>query len=64
MLSDFSKYVNKDNNTYKNQQVIGHKDLFRGVIVIEQVILNQNWINFNSHIKVIAKSCVEYNHEC
>ena len=35
MLQDMSKYFNNDNNVYANQQLIGYRELFRGVIVKE-----------------------------
>ena len=37
MLDNINEYFNDDNNPYTNQQLIRHKDLFRGVIVKEWV---------------------------
>ena len=63
MLNDANKYFNKDNNHYANQQLIGCKDLFRGVIVIEWVIRNQSKINFHQYNKLLVKSCAQCYHE-
>ena len=49
MLCDINKYFHNDNNIYATQQLIGHKDLFREVIVKEWAIINQNRTNFHSH---------------
>ena len=64
MLNDVSKYFNKNNNHYTNQQLIGCKDLFRGLIVKECAIENQSRIIFHQHNKVLVKSCVQCYHEC
>ena len=38
MLCDMSKCFNNDDSFYSNQQMIGHKELFRGFIVKERVM--------------------------
>ena len=64
ILCDINKCFSYDNNPHTNQQLIGHKDLFRVVIAKEQVVSNQKWIYFKSYGKLIVESCVEYHHEC
>ena len=64
MLCDVSDYFNYGNNTCTNTQFIGQKYLFRGVIVKECVVSDQNRIALKSDNKVIVKSCVEHYHEC
>ena len=51
MLKDINKCFNNDDNCYKNQQLNGCRDLFRGVIVKEWVIGNYNTINFYTYNK-------------
>ena len=38
MLGDINKYFHNDNNPYANQQLIGFKDLFKGVIAKEWIV--------------------------
>ena len=64
MLNDVNKYFNNNDDYYTNQQLIGHRELFRGVVVKEWVIENQNNINFHAYNKVLVKSCVQFYHEC
>ena len=64
MLKDINKYFNNDDYYYTNQQLIGHRGLFRGVIVKEWVMGNHNNINSHACNKVLVKSCVQFYHEC
>ena len=64
MLNDINKYFNNNEDYYTNQQMIGYRDLFRGVVVKEWVIENQNNINFYAYNKVLVKSCVQFYNEC
>ena len=58
MLKDIDKYFNNNDDYYINQQLIGCRDLFRGVIVKEWVMGNYNYINFHACNKALVKSCV------
>ena len=33
MMKDILKYLNKENNFWTNQQVLGMREVFRGVVV-------------------------------
>ena len=48
-----SKYFNSDGDYYANQQLIGYKNLLRGVTVKDWVIDNYNSANFHPHNKVL-----------
>ena len=63
-LREINKNFNNDNHTYANKQLIGHINLFRGVIVKEWVVSNQKQIDFRLSNKVIVKRCVIYHHGC
>ena len=63
MLNDISKYSNNGDDYYTNQQLIGHKDIFRGVVVKEWVMGNDNNINFHTCNKVLVKSSVTFYHD-
>ena len=64
MLNDINKYFNDNEDYYTNQQMIGHRDLFRGVVVKEWVMKNHNNINFHAYNKVLVKISVQFYHEC
>ena len=63
ILNDVKKNFNKTSNHYSNQQLTGHKDLIRGVIVKKWIMRNQGRINFHQHNKLLVKSCVQHYHE-
>ena len=63
MLYEINKHFNNNNNVHTNKYLIGHKDLFRGVIVKEWVVSNQNRIHFKSHNKLIVKMCTQHYHD-
>ena len=48
ILRDIIKYFNDDENCYANQQTIGCKDIFRGVIVKEWIVGNECGVNFHN----------------
>ena len=58
-----NKFFNNRNDYFINQQLIGHIDLFRGVIVKELVMGNHNISKFYAHDKVLVKSCVHFYHK-
>ena len=64
MLKDINKCFNDDNDYYANQQLIGCNDTFRGVVVKEWVMGNNNSINFHACSKVLVKSSVQFCNEC
>ena len=64
MLKDINKIFNNDDDYYRNQQLIGHMHLFRGIIVKEWAMGNHNNVNFHAHNKALVKSCVKFYCEC
>ena len=64
MLFDINKNFNNDDNPWTNQQIIGHKDLFRGVIVKECAVPNQKPIESKSCDKVIINMCLKCCYGC
>ena len=64
MLNDVNKYFNNNDDYHTNQQLIGHRELFRGVIVKEWVIENLNNMHFHTCDKVFVKNYVQFYHEC
>ena len=55
VLHEINNYFNNDNNACTNQNLIGHRDLFRRVIAKEWVVSNQKHIDFRSYDKAIVK---------
>ena len=53
MLNDMKSHFNNDDDYHANQQLIGHKDLFRGVIVKHWAIDDHSGVNFHPHNKVL-----------
>ena len=64
ILQEMNKYFNNDTIFDANQQLIGHRDLFRGVVVKELVVSNKKNIDLRSTNKEIEKMSVKYDHEC
>ena len=64
MLKDINECFNNCNDHHTNQQLIGHRDMFRGVVVKEWVIGKNINIIFHAHNKVLVKSIVQFHHEC
>ena len=58
------KYFNDDDNYYANQQIIGYKDVFRGVIVKEWVVGNEYGVNLHNYNNILIKCCVQFYVEC
>ena len=53
MLKDTNKNFNNEDGHCTNQQLIGHKHMFRGVIVKDWVIDNSNSVNFHPRDKFL-----------
>ena len=51
IVCDVNKHFNSDNNVCTNQQLIVHKDLFRGVIVNKLAMLNEKRMILKCAIK-------------
>ena len=64
MLRDIIKYFNYDDNYYANQQIIGYKDMFMGVIIKEWVAGNEHGVIFHNYNKILIKCCVQFYVEC
>ena len=64
MVNDMNKFFNNSNDYCTNHQLIGHRDLFRGVTVKEWVMGNHNVSKFHACNKVLVKSCFHFYHEC
>ena len=55
MANDAKNHFDDDDDCFTNHQLEGHRDLFRGVIVKEWVMGNNNKINFH----VCNKACIK-----
>ena len=65
MIKDIKRYFSGDETEcYTNQQLIGIKALFRGVIVKEWVAVNNENINYHECNRKIVKSCIRFYHDC
>ena len=64
ILNDEKKNFNKTNNHNSNQQLVGHNDLFRGVIVKQWLMGNQVRIIFFRHNEALAKFFIKCYYEC
>ena len=60
MLRDEIKYFKDVENYYTNQQIIRHKEIFRGVIVKEWITGNEHGVNFHNYKKILIKCCVQF----
>ena len=46
---------NDDDDFFTNQQTIGHKNMFRGVMVKEWIVGNEHCVNFHNYNKILIK---------
>ena len=60
MVKDAKKHFNNNNDYYKNKQLIGRGYLFRGVLVKECVMGNNNISVFHTRSKVLVKIYVHF----
>ena len=51
-------------NHCTNQQLIGHRDMFRGGSVKEWVMGNNNSTNLHARGEALVKSSTQFCHEC
>ena len=58
MMKDIVKHFNDDEDYCINEQTIGFKDIFRGVIVKEWIADNECCVNF------LIKCCAQFHVEC
>ena len=64
MLRCAIKCFNDDENYHTNQQMIGHKDMFRGVVVKEWIVGNECGVNFHNYNEILTKCCGQFHVEC
>ena len=65
MIKDIKRYFSGDETEYyANQQLIGIKALFRGVIVKEWVAVNNDNMNYHEYNRILVKSCMQFYHNC
>ena len=60
ILKDTNKYSSNEDDCCTNKQLIGHKDIIRGVIVKDWIMHNINSVNFHPHDKVLIENCVKH----
>ena len=64
MINDAKRYFAEDEMYYHtNQQIIGIKAFFRGVIVKEWVVVNDENVNYHEHNRILVKSFARFYHE-
>ena len=64
IVRDISKYFDGDENYWTNQQVIGLREIFRGVVVTNWVAMPLERVNFLAHNKIIVREAVKFYSEC
>ena len=55
MENDIENHFNKEGNSHTNQQFLGAKEIFRGVVVKEWVGLPSERIYFSEHNKILSE---------
>ena len=60
MMKEMIKNFNDDEDCYTNQKIIGHKDMFRGVIVKEWIVGNEDCVDFHTCNNILMKCCVQF----
>ena len=63
MMNDIVKYFNKEENLWTNQQFIGVREFFRGVVVKSWVAMPVESADFKRHNKIFIKKA-EFCSEC
>ena len=63
MLKDINKYFNNDDDCHTSQKLIGRRDVFRGIVLKEWVMGNNNNMNLHACNKVLVKIRVKFYHE-
>ena len=63
-MKDIIKHFNDDEDICTNQQIIGFKDMFRGVTMKEYVSGNEHCVDFQIYNKILIKFCVQFYVEC
>jgi len=64
MENDIVKYFNKEENFWTNQQVLGMRDVFRGIVVRDWGALPIECIDFTPYNKVMIKKAVDFYSAC
>ena len=63
-MKDIIKNFNDDEDWFTNQQMIGFKDMFRGLIVKQWIAGNEHCVNFHIYNKISTNYCVKFYVEC
>ena len=53
MMKEIIKYFNDDEDCSTNQQTIGCKDMFRGIIVKEWIVGNEDYVSSHTCNKIL-----------
>ena len=61
MINDIVKIFNKEDFFWKNQQVIGVREVFRGIVVKSWVGMPVESIDFKKYNKILMKKAVEFS---
>jgi len=64
MENDIVKYSNKEENFWTNQQVLGMREVFRGIVVRDWVAMPIECIDFTPCNKVLIKKALNFYSEC
>ena len=64
MIKDMQLCSRGYDNFYANQQRAGIKNLFKGIVVKELVMIPQKSVKFNPHNRVLIVMCVNLYHDC
>ena len=64
ILKDANKYFRKENDFRANQENLGARELFRGIVAKDWVVQSDECVTFEQHNKVMVVMCVILYHEC
>ena len=64
MENDIGKYFNEEENFWTNQQVLGMREVLRGIVVKDWVAMPVECIDFTQYNKVLIKKAVVFYCEC
>ena len=64
MIKKVRKYFNRESNFCTNQQVLGMREVFRGVVVKSWVYLPLEKIKFSKHNEKLVRKAVNLHSEC
>ena len=64
MIKNVRKYFNREINFWTNQQVLGMREVFRGVVVKSWIELPLQIITFSKYNIILAREEVELHSAC